>query len=97
MNIKNDNYQSKEINIPFMDASELKHMQFEKRDFLIENLLARNLTLLAGPPKIGKSFLCLSFAKQIISTGKKPIIALLKMIIDVYIKDWQSLNYFRIT
>ena len=24
-----------------------------------------------GPPKIGKSFLCLSFAKQIISTGKK--------------------------
>ena len=56
---------------PFIKASELKQMQFEKRDFLIEDLLARNLTLLAGPPKIGKSFLCLSFAKQIISTGKK--------------------------
>ena len=71
MNIKNENSQFKEINNPFIDASELKQMQFEKRDFLIENLLARNLTLLAGPPKIGKSFLCLSFAKQIISTGKK--------------------------
>lgn len=59
------------MNNPFIKASELKQMQFEKRDLLIENLLARNLTLLAGPPKIGKSFLCLSFAKQIISTGKK--------------------------
>lgn len=46
-------------------------MQFAKRDCLIENLLARNLTLLAGPPKIGKSFLCLSFAKHIIKQGKK--------------------------
>ena len=59
------------MNDPFITASELKQMQFEKRDFLIEGLLARNLTLLAGPPKIGKSFLGLSFAKQIISTGKK--------------------------
>ena len=56
---------------PFIKASDLKQMQFEKRDFLIEDLLARNLTLLAGPPKIGKSFLCLSFAKQISSTGKQ--------------------------
>ena len=56
---------------PFLKASDLKFMQFEERDFLIENLLARNLTLLAGPPKIGKSFLCLSFAKHIIKQGKK--------------------------
>jgi RecA-family ATPase len=56
---------------PFISASELNFMQFEKREFLIENLLARNLTLLAGPPKIGKSFLCLSFAKHIIKQGKK--------------------------
>ena len=56
---------------PFISASELNFMQFEKREFLIENLLVRNLTLLAGPPKIGKSFLCLSFAKHIIKQGKK--------------------------
>ena len=57
------------MNDPFITASELKQMQFEKRDFLIEGLLARNLTLLAGPPKIGKSFLCLSLAKHIIAKG----------------------------
>ena len=56
---------------PFIKASELKFMQVEKRDFLIENLLARNLTLLAGPPKIGKSFLCLSFITQILSDDRK--------------------------
>jgi KaiC/GvpD/RAD55 family RecA-like ATPase len=56
---------------PFIKASALKPIEDEKRDFLIENLLARNLTLLAGPPKIGKSFLCLSFAKHIIKQGKK--------------------------
>ena len=55
----------------FIKASELKFKQFEKRDFLVENLLARNLTLLAGPPKIGKSFLCLSFIKQILSDDRK--------------------------
>lgn len=59
------------MSAPFKKASALKIMQFAKRDCLIENLLARNLTLLAGPPKIGKSFLCLSFAKHIIKQGKK--------------------------
>ena len=59
------------MNSPFIKASALKSIEYEKRDFLIENLLARNLTLLAGPPKIGKSFLCLSFAKHIIKQGKK--------------------------
>ena len=56
---------------PFITASTMQNMQFFDRDFLVENLLARNLTLLAGPPKIGKSFLCLSFAKHIIKQGKK--------------------------
>ena len=64
-------YLSSSTQQPFITASDLKFMQFEKREFLIENLLARNLTLLAGPPKIGKSFLCLSFAKYIIKKGKK--------------------------
>ena len=59
------------MNNPFITAEALKFLQFAKRDFLVENLLARNLTLLAGPPKIGKSFLCLSFAKHIINQGKK--------------------------
>jgi len=59
------------MNNPFITASALNFMQFERREFLIENLLASNLTLLAGPPKIGKSFLCLSFAKYIIKKGKK--------------------------
>ena len=59
------------MNNPFIIASELNCMQFAKREFLIENMLARNLSLLAGPPKIGKSFLCLSFAKHIIKQGKK--------------------------
>jgi len=64
-------YLSSSSQKPFITASDLKFMQFEKREFLIENLLARNLTLLAGPPKIGKSFLCLSLAKHIIKQGKK--------------------------
>ena len=64
-------YRSSSSLQPFITASALKFMQFEKCEFLIENLLARNLTLLAGPPKIGKSFLCLSFTKHIIKQGKK--------------------------
>jgi len=64
-------YRSSSSLQPFITASALNFMQFERREFLIESLLASNLTLLAGPPKIGKSFLCLSFAKHIIKQGKK--------------------------
>ena len=56
---------------PFVTASELAQMNFPEADFLINDILPKNLCLLAGPPKIGKSFLCLSFIKQIINLGQK--------------------------
>lgn len=55
---------------PFIIASELAQMTFPEVDLLIDDILPKNLCLLAGPPKIGKSFLCLSFIKQIISAGQ---------------------------
>ena len=58
-------------NKPFITASELAKMDFPEADFLINDILPKNLCLLAGPPKIGKSFLCLSFIKHIINSGQK--------------------------
>ena len=56
---------------PFITAADLEKMTFPEADLLIEDILPKNLCLLAGPPKIGKSFLCLSFIKQIINAGQK--------------------------
>ena len=56
---------------PFITAADLEKMTFPEADLLIEDILPKNLCLLAGPPKIGKSFLCLSFIKQIITAGQK--------------------------
>ena len=56
---------------PFITASELAQIIFPEADLLIEDILPKNLCLLAGPPKIGKSFLCLSFIKQVINAGQK--------------------------
>ena len=55
----------------FITAADLEKMTFPEADLLIEDILPKNLCLLAGPPKIGKSFLCLSFIKQIITAGQK--------------------------
>ena len=56
---------------PVITAADLEKMTFPEADLLIEDILPKNLCLLAGPPKIGKSFLCLSFIKQIINAGQK--------------------------
>jgi len=56
---------------PFVTAAELAQMTFPEADLLIEDILPKNLCLLAGPPKIGKSFLCLSFIKHAISSKHK--------------------------
>jgi hypothetical protein len=58
-------------NQPFIKASQLEDMSFGRQEFLLDSLLVRNLSLIAGPPKIGKSFLCLSFIKQLISEDTK--------------------------
>lgn len=60
----NDQYRA------IIPASELANMSFSKTNFLIDGLLSEGLCLLAGPPKIGKNFLCLSFINQIINSGQ---------------------------
>lgn len=52
-----------------INASKLFEMDFPPVDFLIDEFLPRNLCLLAGPPKIGKSSLTLSFMQPIITKG----------------------------
>ena len=52
-----------------INALELLEMEFPPVDFLIDEFLPRNLCLLAGPPKIGKSLLTLSFMRPIITKG----------------------------
>lgn len=56
---------------PFITAADLAHMTFPEADLLIEDILPKNLCLLAGPPKIGKSFLCLSFIKHVTRSKQK--------------------------
>lgn len=47
------------------DAASLMSMEFPELDFVLEGLLAKGLTLLAGRPKVGKSWLTLQIALHV--------------------------------
>ena len=47
-------------------GDELAAMDIEKPSWLIDNLMPVGLTILGGPKKLGKSYLVMQFAKQII-------------------------------
>ena len=51
-------------------AEEILKMQFEEPQWIVENLIPHGTTLLAGSPKVGKSYLALSLAIAIASGGK---------------------------
>lgn len=55
--------QSEKIkSIDFITVSELMNMTFSEPRWAIQDILPEGLTILAGPPKIGKSWLALSIA-----------------------------------
>lgn len=54
-----------------MTAKELMSLPIPEVEWLIPNLLPAGLALLAGPPKVGKSYLLLKFAKEVIKAGGK--------------------------
>lgn len=52
-----------------MTAEELLNMELPTTKWVIANLIPAGLSLLAGPPKIGKSYLLLKLAKDITDEG----------------------------
>ena len=67
---ENSNNDDKSVLVmSIINALELLEMEFPPVDFLIDEFLPRNLCLLAGPPKIGKSLLTLSFMGPILTKG----------------------------
>lgn len=59
------NPKSKAPALQRFDAASLMAMQFPELDFVLEGLLAKGLTLLAGRPKVGKSWLTLQIALHV--------------------------------
>lgn len=51
----------------FVSSHELNKTNFKEPEFMIDNLIPPGLSLLAGPPKIGKSFMALNMAMAIAS------------------------------
>ena len=57
-----------------MSAQELSAKVFPPIDWLIPKLLPKPaLTMLAGPPKVGKSWLCFFFALQVAEAGHEVV------------------------
>jgi len=50
-------------------AASLQHKIFPKLNFVVPGLIPEGLTLLAGKPKVGKSFLCLDVAIAVATGG----------------------------
>lgn len=48
-----------------LTSDQLMSYEFERRDFIVENLLTCGLAILAGSPKIGKSWMVLSLCTQV--------------------------------
>ena len=57
-------------------ASELQQMEFPPLDFFVEGIITEGLTLLAGKPKMGKSWMALDLAMSVATgndaLGEKP-------------------------
>ena len=62
--------QIKVTTLEVISASDLMDMEFEPHNMLIERLIGRGVYLIAGAPKIGKSWLMLWLA-HCVSTGTK--------------------------
>ena len=59
---------------PIVSAQELSTKKFPPIEWLIPNLLPKPaLTMLAGPPKVGKSWLCFFFALQVAEAGHEVV------------------------
>jgi hypothetical protein len=53
-----------------MTAAELLRQDFKPPEYVVEGVIPEGVTLLASPPKIGKTFLCLNVALAIATEGK---------------------------
>jgi len=55
--------------LSFHAADELKSMEIDPMFFVVENMLPTGLSILASPPKFGKSWLCMMLSIAV-SSGK---------------------------
>ena len=53
-----------------MTAAQLLRSDFDPPEYVVEGVIPEGVTLLASPPKIGKTFLCLNVAVAIATAGK---------------------------
>jgi hypothetical protein len=53
-----------------MTAADLLQKQFAPPQYVVEGVIPEGVTLLASPPKIGKTFLCLNIAVAVATAGK---------------------------
>ncbi|MFK5979718.1 MAG: AAA family ATPase [Rhizobiaceae bacterium] len=67
-NTKPTNHSGSGMGIKTFTANELQHMDFPPVQYAVDGYIAEGLTLLAGKPKIGKSWMALDFAMAI-ATG----------------------------
>lgn len=56
--------------IPTISADRLAAMQFAPLRYALPRLLPEGLTILAGKPKLGKSYICLQFGEAVSNGGK---------------------------
>src|SRR3712207_5876754 len=61
---------SSNTSIAPISASDLLRKQFDPLRWIVPELIPEGLTLLAGPPKIGKSWLCLDLALAVAGYGQ---------------------------
>ncbi|OPX94253.1 MAG: hypothetical protein A4E53_00097 [Pelotomaculum sp. PtaB.Bin104] len=70
-NIQSNNLTNKKIKIPTgFTASQLMKTEFKDPLWVISGVLCEGLSILAGKPKLGKSWLCLNFAVAVAAGGK---------------------------
>lgn len=53
-----------------MTAADLLRQDFDPPEYVVEGVIPEGVTLLASPPKIGKTFLCLNVALAVATGGK---------------------------
>lgn len=53
-----------------MSGAELLRREFPPIRYLVEEVIPEGLSLLVGPPKLGKSLLCLNIATAVVTDGK---------------------------
>jgi len=67
-NINDANVPSKKGHLQLLrTGDEWEELEFQEAEFVIDHILPVGTTLLFGKPKLGKSYLCLTWAKQVMS------------------------------